>query len=482
MLSFGRNDGQSVNRHLKPVPVTEGNAQLHEAHSRLIKVKRMVAAQRAQHARDSFAERRRQDAQAVRSALDELSGRHAIRNLLKVHAADEMEVRAISEALNDALVAQSGGSGAGAPGRSRLWIELWREMDDQSRGRVEFSDFSSMLRRKLGWRGQHCRLGEIENVLQALWRYLDDDGHDQPVGCLVLSQYLAFMKMGVDEQNEAATAVRRSWRQRLEEEKRLAALAFRHEQQQRESELHHQRFVSPGLWRRSMHHVVAASTAARRQLASALCERLGLTEGWYSWYKTMDVGGLGKVSWDEWHDAVLSRLPRADEEHDPQGVWRALDPDLTGFVSLPVFRAWVQLGVPTTARRSGHHQLDARRARVLLLEEEESSARELASRSLEAARGRFEAEAQRLELDLKRLQKEEERQARRQVGAAEEARASGTQTDRLPRIDYRVILATEPKSTSARAHYLGNKDGTAHRRRLHVNRQVNERFKFDGLG
>ena len=224
MLSFGRNDGQSVNRHLKPVPVTEGNAQLHEAHSRLIKVKRMVAAQRAQHARDSFAERRRQDAQAVRSALDELSGRHAIRNLLKVHAADEMEVRAISEALNDALVAQSGGSGAGAPGRSRLWIELWREMDDQSRGRVEFSDFSSMLRRKLGWRGQHCRLGEIENVLQALWRYLDDDGHDQPVGCLVLSQYLAFMKMGVDEQNEAATAVRRSWRQRGGRAGALAAL------------------------------------------------------------------------------------------------------------------------------------------------------------------------------------------------------------------------------------------------------------------
>ena len=476
--------GQSVNARLKPVPITEENAQLHEARSRLVKVKRMVAAQRSQHARDCFAERKRQDAQAVRSAIDELSGRHAIRNLLKVHAADEMEVRAISEALNDALVAQSGGSGAGAPGRSRLWIELWREMDDQSRGRVEFSDFSSMLRRKLGWRGQHCRLGEIENVLQALWRYLDDDGHDQPVGCLVLSQYLAFMKMGVDEQNEAATAVRRSWRQRLEDEKRLAALAFRNEQRQRESELRHQRFVSPGLWRRSMHHVVAASTAARRQLASALCERLGLTEGWYSLYKTMDVGGLGKVSWDEWHDAVLSRLPRADEEHDPRGVWRAMDPDLAGFVSLPVFRAWVQLGVPTTARRSERQgQLEARRARVLSLKEEESSAHEFASRSREAARGRLEAETQRLELDLKRLRKEEGRQARRLAGAgAEEARASGTQTDRLPRIDYRVILATEPKSTSARAHYLGNKDGTAHRRRLHVNRQVNERFKFDGLG
>ena len=283
-----------------------------------------------------------------------------------MHAADEMEVRAISEALNDALVAQSGGSGVDAPGRSRLWIELWREMDDQSRGRVEFSDFSSMLRRKLGWRGKHCRLGEIESVLQALWRYLDDDGHDQPVGCLVLSQYLAFMKMGVVEQNEAATAVRRSWRHRLEEVKRLAALAFRHEQQQRESNLHHQRLVSPELWRRSMHHVVAASTPARRQLASALCERLGMTEGWYSLYKTMDVGGLGKVSWDEWHDAVLSRLPRADEEHDPRGVWRAMDPDLAGFVSLPVFRAWVQLGVPTTARRSGRQgQLEARRARVL---------------------------------------------------------------------------------------------------------------------
>ena len=209
-----------------------------------------------------------------------------------------------------------------------------------------------------------------------------------------------------------------------------------------------------------------------------------MTEGWYSLYKTMDVGGLGKVSWDEWHDAVLSRLPRADEEHDPRGVWRAMDPDLAGFVSLPVFRAWVQLGVPTTARRSGRQgQLEARRARVLSLKEEESSAHEFASRSREAARGRFEAETQRLELDLKRLRKEEGRQARRLAGAgAEEARASGTQTDRLPRIDYRIILATEPKSTSARSHYLGNKDSTAHRRRLHVNRQVNERFKFDGLG
>ena len=172
---------------------------MQEVQQRLVKLKRDVAAQRAQRARMNFYESKQEQAQVVRRQMDDLLGKDLLRDFIKIKAADEDEVIQLARSLNDQLLVQYN---LDAAQRSRGWIRLWRETDVQGVGRVSYEEFTTMLRkllphllRKKTSKGR----GQVTANLKALWRYLDDDGAGDLKGYLVLSQFLAFVKLGIDE-------------------------------------------------------------------------------------------------------------------------------------------------------------------------------------------------------------------------------------------------------------------------------------------
>ena len=252
-----------------------------EARSRLITLKREVAAHRMRAGRAAALERKQQEALAVRESLAELTGRQAMRALLKVHAMDDTDLQEISETLNERLLEDHHED---ASNRSRMWVNLWREMDVEKNGRVDWPTFSAMLRSKLRLHRRTCAWGVVETVVQSLWRALDDDGQGEPKGYLVLREFLHFMRLGVGEQDAAAAAdERQGWRGKLGEERRQAAKTLREERRrQREaSELMAQQTE----WRAEMRHIRRATEAELRQLSTALHERLSAGEGWFGLFK-----------------------------------------------------------------------------------------------------------------------------------------------------------------------------------------------------
>ena len=64
-----------------------------EAQQRLVKVQREIALHRAQRARTEFKELKQEQAQEVRRTMDELVGKDAIRELVKIKPAGEEEVQ-----------------------------------------------------------------------------------------------------------------------------------------------------------------------------------------------------------------------------------------------------------------------------------------------------------------------------------------------------------------------------------------------------
>lgn len=444
-----------------------------EAQQRLVKVQREIALQRAQRARTEFKELKQEQAQEVRRTMDELVGKDAIRELVKIKPAVEEEVQEWAWHLTLALLKEYNWDLAQ---KGRAWIRLWRETDKDGIGRITFSSFVSMMRQKLPL-ARKSRRGreEVSDKLRALWRAIDrtTDGAGDLKGYVVLSEFIAFLKCGApgefDEEVTAEEARIGAWRERVAAQRKADARELREQRRRlREADeltgdLDH--------WRQEMADVLPASQAQLRDISVKLNERLGNEEGWYSLYKRMDRSGDGKVSWSEFSKEVRDRLP-AEENSTLRRIWRALDPSLAGFLSLSEFRAWMNLGPQLRRQPPSLQQLTIRRARIDA-EREESEARAIRKRSQLDKRALLTEEADRLERVLQRMKNEDKDKQERSRGAIL-PQIGGAQTERSRRQDYRKILYRE---VDEEKKYLGNSDALEHRRRMQNYRSISARMR-----
>ena len=446
--------------------IAEAEAETQELQRRLVHLQRQVATQRAQRARSEIQERRHEDAQAVRRHTDNLLGRDAIQAIMKVRAADEDDVREMSEMLNETVRKEYNLDFAQ---RSRAWIKLWREIDVDGLGRVACDAFTAMLSSKLRpyYKSRTAR-AELQRCLPAIWRSIDNDENGEAKGYLLFTDFLRFMKLGVpqrsmasgegDEEVEAA-AERVGWRQRMAERRRDEARALREERRARVEE--DEMMADLSVWQLDMRGVKPASNVELRELSSTLNDRLG-ENGWYSLYKRMDRSGDGRISWREFASMVRERL-RAISHADLRRAWRALDPNCSGFLSLPAFCAFMRLGSQQKLPPPTLHQLEAHRSRVGA-DVEHRHSEEMSVREQVGLRARLSDEADRLQLALARMQRE------------------GTDGDRAGRVKlppaktdrthYKKILYREE---GAERSYLGNPEVLEARRRAATYRRVNAR-------
>jgi Ca2+-binding EF-hand superfamily protein len=442
----------------------------HEAQQRLVKLQREVALQRSQRARMEFYEGKQEQAQEVRRVMDELMGKEALRKLVKIHPLPDDEVGEWAADLTVALLKEYN---LGGSQKSRAWIRLWRETDHRGTGRIGYSDFISMARRKLQLHPKsRKKREEVDQDLQQLWRALDKtaDGAGDLKGFITLNEFMTFMKRSMESETHIeATAAQEAriggWRQRYTLQRKAVAQAARDERLRRKEE--DEMAGDLENWRKEMLQISPAKQHKIREASVGLNARLGSEEGWYSLYKKMDRSGDSKVSWVEFSTELRERLPSGDDVHLLRRVWRALDPGLTGFITLSDFGAWMRLGTQQSTLSASRQQLASQRAR-------ESAAREASEAEAEGKRAqkhlrmRMMEEADKLEAELRRM-KEQEAAKRRGVTLPQ---IGGAQTERGRKYDYKKILYRDIENRDA---YLGKAEAAEHRLRMQTYRSVSAR-------
>ena len=438
--------------------LTEEEQMMQDAQQRLVKLKRDVAAQKAERARIQYVESKQRDAQEVRRAMDEAVGKDAIRDVYKVKAAEEDVVQEMAAALNKQLLEDFQ---LEPSQRSRGWIRLWRETDVHGVGRVTYEAFIRMLRSRLHSilrRKTRTKKDEVTQMLKALWRTLDDDGYGELKGYLELSQFLAFCKLGVPQGEEEEEGKPQGWKERMQLRRKADAEALRLERKQRQEA--DELMTGLELWQNEMQGVVPASSGQVRELAASLNARMQ-DEGWYQLYKRVDRSGDGRISWMEL-TTVLGReqlLPN-DDDSQLRRVWKALDPGCTGFLSLNEFGSFMKLGAQRPLPPPTLQQLRAQRSRVTA-DHELLKAQDGHRRTQTEKRHQISEAADRLQRELAALKREPV------AGHSPRQRA---QTDRS---HYKDILYRD----ADRSHYLGEESAMSHRRTLSTYRSVQRRFR-----
>ena len=361
-------------------PLTDAEMEAHEAKGRLVNLQREMAKHTARRARVDLEVRKHAEAQTVRDEKDELLGREDIRWLENMRAADEDDVNEAALKLHENLMNEATGTQSS---RSRIWVRAFRELDDGGLGRVSFHQFSGMLKRKLHLRGRtRAMRTERDAALAALWRAIDDDGQGNLKGYLTQGEFITFLKRGVaarrqllEEEAEEAKmgawmggaappplpAPSLGWRERLAAQRKRDAASVR--EQRREQHAADALMANVDEFRRQMAELSPASEGEQRELSAALNRRLG-ADGWYGLFKGMDRSGDGRASWSEFTLMLRERVPTTDDDV-LRRIWRALDKENTGSLSLSAFSAFMKLGaVCNKPPPSTYQQMGAMRQRV----------------------------------------------------------------------------------------------------------------------
>lgn len=390
-------------------PAAEAQVETLEAQRRLVLLQREMRSLGAQRSRVEFMQRKQATARAVRDQMDELVGKAAIRQLTKVRPAEEDEVREIAARLNQKLLGERNmdmKARSSAPEKAqeaKMWIRLWREMDDEGLGRINFDQFSAMLRGKLCMRAKTRKdRHELEKTLQGLWRYMDDDEEGEVKGYIVLSDLIGFLKLGLPQQGEEEedpTSGQQSWRERLTAQKKRDAAALREQRRQQIEAC--ELMADLGEWQQQMGSVHAATEAQLREVSCKLNTRLG-DKGWYSLFKAMDVSGDARISWREF--LAMARQKALADDALLRRLWKALDGESSGFISLSVFSSFMRLGSQTRLTPPSIQHQGAIRSRVSAdvgLRE----ARESDLRQREKVTARLNQQADELEMALTRMKR-----------------------------------------------------------------------------
>ena len=209
----------------------------------------------------------------------------------------------------------------------RSWYKLFKFMDSDGSGRVTYEEVREMVRSEAGG----LRLGEDklpEARLQSLWRALDEDAS----GYITVKEFGLFMKQG----ETAASGP--GWK-----EKRTAF--NRAEAEEMTKKINQERSAMAG--------VQPASKEELRELAMSFNQQMTVLLGSASWYKLfsgMDQDKSGRVTYIEFRGMVRSEAsglalqPAQLPEPRLRSLWRALDEDASGYITVKEFGLFMKQG------------------------------------------------------------------------------------------------------------------------------------------
>ena len=255
------------------------------------------------------------------------------------------------------------------------WFKLFQEYDTDGSGLLSFREFQHLLRD--GIRVTPTELPDDE--LQSVWQAIDAD-HS---GHVTVGELGKFMKLGVDE--IARNHPPPSWRERNQKAARAAAeqvadetyvLTGKDISQGKRSDplslyqlekLMHQVRMGKVLTTEDLERLKAgerrhsggASESEQVALSARIHARMAYLEpdplkrSWFAFFRQIDVDGSGRISFDEFTDAVRKELQiPPDEIRDAElhSLWLALDADLSGFVTAGEFGSFMRKGEPVVEK------------------------------------------------------------------------------------------------------------------------------------
>jgi hypothetical protein len=106
-------------------------------------------------------------------------------------------------------------------------------------------------------------------------------------------------------------------------------------------------------------HSGGASESEQQALSRRIHARMAYLEpdplkrSWFAFFRQMDVDGSGRISFDEFSDAVRKELripPEEIRDAELHSLWLGLDADLSGFVTVGEFGAFMLKGEPVVEK------------------------------------------------------------------------------------------------------------------------------------
>ena len=489
-----------------------------EFKGRVVNLRRVLLAKNLQNAREEARQRNFEVGQEVRDTMDHLLGRDISAALATVRLADGTEVRAMAEQLSNVLVKELNDGDvrmrdqSDVPGpmmEHAAWMKLWREINIE--GRLFYHQFMATLRSKLqiklGKFGSKEREKKLAD-LQGLWcticagKFRETAGDEDFAGkikpFLVLSEFLAFMKSGSqqwdgrlqmqladeDGSGSAMSDAVPGWRARVVAQNRLAAEAVRESRPNRQRVgVDGRRLIdgkSSPVWRNMMaNEVQAAKDEQQRHLSSTINARISnqRIESWLTVVKDA-VSDDGRLAFDDVSSIMREQVKlNADELQLLRRVWKAIDPECTGSVTVAAFGTFMQLGA---AKHVGSS--DGSRARVVA-EKESRISRSHAANRAKAQQAQLNDEAERLEQAIAQVESPQERPRRR-------ASRQPSSKPALLELEERRQQATTDRSHLERllyeergdqTFYLGAATAREHRKMGAQMRRLGERFRYPVL-
>lgn len=486
-----------------------------DAKGRLVQLKRELQKKSAQRSRVDFHERQHAAAQEVRRVMDVRTGRDIAAGLNDVRPSSPWRVADMAEKLNDVLIRDYNVDmrtkhevevTTPTPAQEHaVWMRLWREVNDE--GRMAFTEFEAIMRNKLNLRGRtKAERAQRDKIMQSVWRAIglgrfDPDAFfeepdeaksfaqvggssDEAKPYLVLTEFIEFMKSGSyqrkQEREDADGSASMAdsppdWRTRVAEQKRLAAASVRESRPNRLRIDADGERIMDGMqfsaWRMQMEYVLPASDAEVRQLSYAINGRLG-KDSWVTVVKEHSPGGGGQLTYDDVVSIITERLgvEGTPEYHVLRRIWKALDPECWGHVSIPRFGNFMHLGSAAAAHEKVLSSFEAQSANARAVAEEEGrQKRQAANSRMSDLKARFTNEAEQLQRALEKLKREE----------GSRSTAAPAQTDRshhvktLSSSHMRKIYEDRDDKNA----YLGHWETREHKRRMAQNRRISERLR-----
>eukprot|EP00908_Phaeocystis_cordata_P014396 Transcript_25495.p1 GENE.Transcript_25495~~Transcript_25495.p1 ORF type:complete len:636 (+),score=211.77 Transcript_25495:3-1910(+) len=316
-----------------------------EARQAKARVQRQLQRLSSQSAIATSRMQKRQVVLEVKADIDQRVGRDLSTKFSHVAPAPDADVQALSEMLNVRLATLPDL----AKGRQLDWYTLFKHMDEDESGRICYDELARAIRSVL-----RLDKGSLPDArLQAMWVALDEDSS----GFISAGEFGRFMRRGEAEGEIARTRAAKQRAQRR--------AAHGKDEQRREYE----QLVGLDL-NAKLAHVTPATEVEVNEAAALLCGRFAalptmrsLGGCWFRFFNRMDEDGTGRIAYHELAGAlrVLLRLDKATlPEVRLQALWRALDDDRSGFISVGEFIRFVKRGELKPAESVAERRLTAR--------------------------------------------------------------------------------------------------------------------------
>ena len=277
----------------------------------------------------------------------------------------------------------------------RVWYKLYSYMDDDKNGHISFKELKQMVRSQL-------RLAKAElphSKLESLWVALDEDRS----GMISAGEFGRFMKKGAPKlPQEGPRAARKMVLERKATERALIKA---------EQAVLVGRDVAD-----RMLLVDAATEDEVVEMAFKITERIGskvlppTDRNWIKFFNLIDDDHSGRISYQEFEYGMWRVLKFTKSELPEKllrSVWKAVDDDASGYISVGEFGRWMKKSAAIAAKHEEEkkRQADAelrRRQREEIERAEDARLRAAARRSAALAR-QFELDAMRLERAMKKV-------------------------------------------------------------------------------